>query len=49
MVELQLEHTSGQWRLFIDSSQVSLKIVLLHNGNKFPPFLLAHAVRMVET
>jgi len=28
MEELQLEHTSGQWRLFIDSSKVSLKAVL---------------------
>jgi hypothetical protein len=36
MEELQLEHTSGQWRLFIDSSEVSLKALLLHNGNKVP-------------
>jgi hypothetical protein len=28
MEELQLEHTSGQWRPFIDSSKVSLKKVL---------------------
>jgi hypothetical protein len=35
MEKLQLEHTSGQWRLVIDSSKVSLKAVLLHNGNKF--------------
>jgi hypothetical protein len=34
MEKLQLEHTSGQWRLVVDSSKVSLKEVLLHNGNK---------------
>jgi hypothetical protein len=47
--ELQLGHTSGQWRLYIDSSQVSLKTVLLQNGNKFPSIPLAHAVHMAET
>jgi len=31
MQELQLEHASGQWTLFIDSSKVSLKALLLHN------------------
>ena len=30
------EYNPDQWRLFIDSSKVSLKMVLLHNGNKFP-------------
>jgi hypothetical protein len=49
MEELQFEHTSGQWRLFIDSSKASLKAVLLHNGNKFPSIWLAHAVHMTET
>ena len=34
------EFIPDQWRLFIDSSKVSLKLVLLHNGKKnFPPFL----------
>jgi len=32
------EYNSDQWRLFIDSPKVSLK-VLLHNGNRSPPFL----------
>ena len=49
MEELQLEHTSGKWRLFIDSSKVSLKAVLHHNGNKFPSMPLKHAVRMKGT
>jgi hypothetical protein len=30
------EYNSEQWRLFIDLSKVSLKVVLLHNGNRFP-------------
>jgi hypothetical protein len=29
MEQLQPEHTSGQWRLFIDLSEVSLKAVLV--------------------
>jgi len=47
--ELQLEHSSEQRRLFMDLSKVSLKALLLHNGNKFPSFPLAYAVRMIET
>jgi len=49
MEELKLEHASGQWRLFIDSSKVSVKAVLLLNGNKFPSIPLVHAVHMKET
>ena len=30
------EFNPDQWRLFIDSSKVRLKVVLLHNGNRFP-------------
>ncbi|GBN67158.1 hypothetical protein AVEN_210986-1 [Araneus ventricosus] len=33
---LELQHNPEEWRLFIDSSKVSLKAVLLHNGNKHP-------------
>jgi len=47
--ELQLEHTYEQWRLFVDSSKVTLKAVLLHKGNKYLAILLAHAVHMKET
>jgi len=32
------ECNPDQWRLFINSSKVSLKLVLLHNGNRFPFF-----------
>jgi len=46
MEDLQLEHISGQWRLFIVSSKVSLKAVLFHTENKFLSVPPAHAVYM---
>jgi hypothetical protein len=49
MEEFQFEHTSGQWRLFVYSSKVSLKAVLLHDGNKFPYIPLVDAVHMTQT
>lgn len=33
-------------RIFIDASRISLKAVLLHNGNKYPSVPLAHATNM---
>jgi hypothetical protein len=48
MEELQLEHTSEQWGFFIDLSKVSLKAVLLHNGNTFLSIPLVHAVHVKE-
>ena len=42
------EFNQEGWRVFIDSSKVSLKVVLLHNGNKFPSVPLAHAANMKE-
>ena len=38
-----------EWRLFIDSSNRSLKGVLLHNGNEFASLPVAHSVQMKET
>jgi hypothetical protein len=43
------EFNPDQWRLFIESSKVSLKVVLLHNRNKFPSVPLAHAANMKES
>jgi hypothetical protein len=40
------EYNPDQWHLFIDSSKVSLKVVLLNNGNRFPFVPLAHATNM---
>ncbi|GBM36254.1 hypothetical protein AVEN_71960-1 [Araneus ventricosus] len=33
---LELQHNPQEWCLFIDSSKISLKAVLLHNGNHHP-------------
>jgi hypothetical protein len=35
--------------VFIDSSKVSLEVVLLHKGNKFPSAPLTHAANMKES
>ena len=43
------EYNPDQWRLFIDSSKVSLRVVLPHNGNKFLSVPLAHAANMKES
>ena len=43
------EYNPDQWRLFIDSSKMSLKVVLNQNGNKFPSVPLAHAANMKES
>ena len=42
------ECNPDQWRLFIDSSKVSLKMVLLHNGYRLPSVPLAHAANMKD-
>jgi len=42
------ECNPDQWRLFINSSKVRLKVVLIHNGNRFPSVPLAHAANMKE-
>ena len=42
-------YNPDHWPLFIDSSKVSLKVVLLHNRNRFPSIPLAHAANMKES
>lgn len=42
-------HIPAEWRLFIDSSQRSLKAVLLHNGNLKPCIPIAHSVHLKES
>lgn len=49
MTALNVEHKPQNWRLFIDSSKLSLKAVLLHNGNSLPSIPVGHAVHMKET
>jgi hypothetical protein len=47
MQAFEHQHRPTEWPLFIDSSKVSLKVVLLHNGNnKFPPAPPHHATNM---
>ena len=43
------DYNPDQWCLFIDSSNMSLKLVLLHNGNRFPSIPLFHAANMKES
>jgi predicted nucleic acid-binding Zn ribbon protein len=43
------EYNTDQWRLFNDWSKVSLKVVPLHNGNRFRSIPLAHATNMKES
>lgn len=42
-------YDAEEWRLFIDSSKVSLKAVLLHNGNNKPSIPIGHAVNSKES
>jgi len=42
------EYNPDQWRMFINSSKMSLKVVLLHNGNSFPSVPLALPANMKE-
>ena len=46
---LGYEYNPGQWRFFNDSSNITLKVVLLRNGNRFPSIPLAHAANMKES
>jgi hypothetical protein len=43
------EYNPDQWHLFIDSSKVSMKVVFLHNRNRFPSVHLAHAANIRES
>jgi len=43
------DYEPAEWRLFIDSSNRSLKGVLLHNGNELSCLPVAHSVQMTET
>jgi predicted esterase len=49
MNALGIKHDPQEWRLFIDSSKLSLKEVFLHNGNQHPSIPVGHAVHMKES
>jgi len=42
----RIKHDPQKWRLFIDSSKLCLKAVLLHNGKQHPSIPVGHAVHM---
>jgi len=44
-----LNHNPLDWRLFIDSSKLSLKAVLLHNDNTRPSIPVGHSVHNKES
>ena len=46
---LGVDHNVDEWRLFIDSSKISLKAVLLHNGNKYASIPVGYSAHMKET
>jgi hypothetical protein len=48
MNALGIKRDTQEWRLFIDSSKLSLKAVLLRNGNQHPSIPVGHAVHMKE-
>ena len=43
------DYVPEQWKLFIDSSKYSLKVVLLHNGNIYGSISVAHSTKLKET
>jgi len=49
MNALGIEHDPLGWRLFIDSSKLSLKAGLLRNGNQHPCIPVGHVVHVKQT
>jgi hypothetical protein len=49
MNALGVKHGPQEWPLFIDSSQLSPKAMLLHNGKLHPSIAVGHTVHMKET
>ena len=47
--ELGCTHYPEEWKLFVDLSKCSLKVVMLHNGNIHLSIPIAHSVHMKET
>jgi len=49
MQTLNINHNPLDWRLYIDSSKLSLKTFPLHNGNILPSIPVGHSVRNKES
>jgi len=48
MQTLSINHIPLAWRPFINSSKLSLKVDLLHNGNTLPSLPVGHSVHNKE-
>src|SRR5215469_5425686 len=46
---LGVAYIPSEWRLFIDSSNKSLKVVLLHNGNDLGSVRIGYSIQLVES
>ncbi|GFQ97174.1 uncharacterized protein TNCT_382281 [Trichonephila clavata] len=46
---MDIKYDPNYWRWFIDSSKLSFKAVLLHNGNLLPSIPIGHSVHVKET
>lgn len=49
LTTLNLKNHPTEWRLFIGSSKLNLKVALLHNSNRLVYISISHAVHMKET
>jgi hypothetical protein len=49
METLNISHNPLDWRLFTDSSKLSLKAVLLQNGNTLPSIPVGHSMHNKES
>jgi len=44
----EIEYNSTEWRVFIDSSVKSHRVILLHNANTFASIPIGHSVYLKE-
>jgi NADPH-dependent 7-cyano-7-deazaguanine reductase QueF len=49
LTTFRLNLKESMYTLFIDTSNLSLKMVLLHNGNQHPSTPVEHTVHMKQT
>jgi hypothetical protein len=49
MQTLNINHNPLDWRLFTDSSMLSHKAILVHNGNTLPSIPIGHSVHNKES
>ena len=49
MQTLYINHGPLDWRLFIDSSKLNVKAVLLHSGNTLPSIPVGHSTHNKES